>query len=213
MKLSDKEILFEDNHLLIVNKPSGLLTLPTIEVSDSVVERGKVYIKDKYQKPGNVYLHQAHRLDKAASGIVVLAKTSKALSRLNEQIRQGDWKKTYLIRTEKLPSEKSGEFKDYIRKERFHGVIVDEKDPYGKFAHLKYQVQEDGSILVDLLTGRYHQIRIQFSHRGFPICGDKRYGAKKKGRREGIDLHHMHLRFHHPVTKELLNIDSGRGGL
>lgn len=213
MKLYDSEILFEDNHLLIVNKPPGLLTLSTEEVKDSVVERGKAYIKETYEKKGNVFLHQAHRIDRAASGIVVLAKTSKALSRLNEQIREGNWEKEYLVRTEKLPAKKQGELRNYLRKERYHAVLVDKEDPYAKYAHLTYQVEDDGVIRVRLLTGRYHQIRAQFAHIGCPICGDKKYGAKKKGRREGIDLHHTRLAFIHPVTKESLIIDAGRGGL
>lgn len=213
MKLLDKDILLEDNHLLVVNKPSGLLTLSTKEVNDSVVERGREYLVEKYNKKGNAFLHQAHRLDRAASGIVVLAKTSKALSRLNEQIREGKWEKEYILRADKLPKNKEGELIHFIVKESFRGVVADEKTPLAKRAHLSYKVEDDGLIRVKLYTGRYHQIRIQFSEIGCPICGDKKYGSRVKGIREGIDLHHTKLTFIHPVSKESITINAGTGGL
>ena len=208
MKLLDKEVLFEDNHLLVVDKPAGLLTLPSEGVEDSAVERGKAYLKEKYNKPGNVYLHQAHRLDRAASGIVVLAKTSKALSRLNKQIREGVWEKQYIVRLDKKPSTKEGELINYMRKEKYRASIVEEDAPFAKRAHLTYRVRDDGLIEVRLITGRYHQIRLQFAAIGCPIRGDRKYGSKKRGATEGIDLHHRRLDFMHPVKQERITIES-----
>lgn len=208
MKLLDKDILFEDNHLLIIDKPPGLLTLPADGHMDSAVERGKAYIKEKYQKPGDVYLHQVHRLDRSASGILVMAKTSKALSRMNEQIREGKWEKIYLLRTERLPAKKTGQLIHYLKKERFRANIVTKQTPSAKEARLSYRVRDDGLIEVNLDTGRYHQIRAQFAAIGCPIRGDKKYGARTKGASEGIDLHHTRLTFIHPVTEEVIIIRS-----
>ncbi len=208
MKLSDNEILYEDNHLLIIDKPSCLLTLPSEGVVDSALERSKIYLKEAYQKPGNVYLHQIHRLDRSASGILVMAKTSKALSRLNEQIRDGLWEKTYLARTEKLPKEMQGELIHYLKKEDYRTRVVAKGTPLAKEAHLTYKVRQDGLLEILLHTGRYHQIRAQLAAIGCPIRGDQKYGSTMKGASEGIDLHHAKLRFIHPVHKEIVTVYS-----
>ena len=206
MKFSDNEILHLDNHLLIVNKPPLLLTLPTLKVKDSVLTRAQETIREIYKKKGNVFVHPVHRLDRVASGIVVSAKTSKALSRLNEQIKEGGWKKTYVLRFEgKLPSNE-GTLRHYLEKGDYHTKVVEEGK--GKEAVLHYRKTSENKAEVDLITGRYHQIRAQFSHIGCPICGDRKYGAKTKGKQHGIDLHHKSLVFKHPILQELLTINS-----
>ncbi len=206
MKLLDKEVLYLDNHLLVVDKPPLLLTLPTTEVSDSVLTRGQAWIKEKFQKPGNVFLHPVHRLDRVASGIVVCARTSKSLSRLNEQIRGGQWHKLYRLRFEgKLPSSK-GTLRHFLEKSDYHTKVVSEG--CGQEAILHYSQVAPGIAEVELVTGRYHQIRAQFAAIGCPICGDYKYGAVTKAISPGIDLYHMRLEFKHPVTKEMIRITS-----
>ncbi len=208
MKLTDKEILYLDNHLLVVDKPPLLLTQPAGEVEDSVALRGRAYLKEKYNKPFNAFLHPVHRLDRVASGIVVCARTSKALSRLNEQIKGGKWKKTYVLRHEGILPSIEGEMIHYLLKEEFKTAVFDKEVPGSKKAHLRYKRLEDKRAEVQLFTGRYHQIRAQFSYIGAPICGDVKYGSKEKGKSLGVDLHHTHLEFFHPVTKEYLSIFS-----
>jgi len=208
MKLTDKEILYLDNHLLIIDKPPLLLTQPTDSVLDSVQERGKEYLKEKFHKKGDVFLHPVHRLDRVASGIVVCARTSKALSRLNEQIKQGKWKKNYILRHGGVLLANQGELIHYLVKGEFRTAVFDEEVPGSKRGALSYKEGENGKTEVVLFTGRYHQIRAQFSHIGAPICGDTKYGAKEKGISIGIDLHHTKVEFFHPTTKELISIFS-----
>jgi 23S rRNA pseudouridine1911/1915/1917 synthase len=204
MKLSDNEVIYLDNHLLIVDKPPLLLTQPAGDESDSVQTRGAEWIKEKFGKPGNVFLHPVHRLDRVASGIVVCARTSKSLKRLNEQIRNGDWKKLYRLRYEgDLPALK-GTLRHFLEKGDYHTKVSSK----GQEAILHYKQIEKGLAEVELITGRYHQIRAQFSAIGCPICGDYKYGAKTKAVTAGIDLTHIRLEFHHPVTHELLQINA-----
>ncbi len=206
MKLLDKEVLYLDNHLLVVDKPPLLLTLPTKEVSDSVLTRAAAYLKEKFQKPGNVFVHPVHRLDRVASGIVVCARTSKSLARLNEQIREGDWRKVYHLRFEgKLPA-KSGTLRHFLLKHDFHTKVVPEGT--GSEAILHYKEISPGIAEVELVTGRYHQIRAQFAAIGCPICGDTKYGARSKPLSAGIDLYHVHLQFSHPITKKMIDLFS-----
>jgi len=206
MKLLDSEILYLDNHLLIVDKPPLLLTQPAGGETDSVETRGREWLKEKFQKPGNVFLHPVHRLDRVAAGIVVCARTSKSLTRLNEQIRNGDWKKTYRLRYEgNLPAPK-GTLRHFLEKQDYHTIV----SPKGQEAILHYRQIEEGVAEVELITGRYHQIRAQFSAIGSPICGDYKYKAKTKAVMEGIDLLHARLTFHHPVAENLLLIQSLR---
>lgn len=204
MKLLDSEILYLDNHLLIVDKPTLLLTQPAGGETDSVQTRGSEWLKEKFQKPGNVFLHPVHRLDRVASGIVVCARTSKCLTRLNEQIRKGDWKKLYRLRYEGNLPALEGTLRHLLEKQDYHTIV----SPKGQEAILHYRQIEEGLAEVELITGRYHQIRAQFSAIGCPICGDYKYGAKTKPVLEGIDLVHAHLEFHHPITNKLLEVDS-----
>lgn len=211
MKQFSLDVLYEDNHLLILNKPNGILTQPDDTGQESLEVQAKEWIKEKYQKPGNVFLHAAHRIDKPVSGIVVFCKTSKSLSRMNESIRNKQMNKTYRAWVEgKLP-QKEGVLEHFLIHDDFCAKVVTDKTPYGKFAKLSYRVLESSSdrtfLEINLETGRYHQIRIQFSAIGHPICGDSKYGAQTKlAQHNAIALHHYCLEFIHPVSRERIVI-------
>jgi 23S rRNA pseudouridine1911/1915/1917 synthase len=199
------KILYEDNHLLALSKPPDLLTQPTETSTDSLEERGKAYLKTKYHKQGNVFLHPIHRLDKPVSGIVLFARTSKALSRLNAQMRSHALTKIYTAEVEGRLTQTSGELRHYL----IHGSHRAYHAPHGKEALLSYTVKKTLAhstlIEITLHTGRYHQIRAQFSHIGHPIVGDTKYGARQKAPR--LALHHSKLILIHPITEEELTIE------
>lgn len=210
MKLLDNDVLYIDNHLFVLDKPPLLLTQPTHLNEDSLTTRAKAYLKEKYKKPGEVFLHPVHRLDRVASGIVVFARTSKALSRLNEQVRNKQWKKTYLLRHEgKLP-QKEGSLTSYLLRGEFRTEVVDEKTLGAKLATLHYKSLDNQKAYVDLETGRYHQIRAQFASIGCPICKDVKYGAKASSVESGIDLIHIKVSFVHPTKHEQITITTRR---
>ena len=190
--------------MIVVDKPPLLLTLPTKEEHDSVQTRAADYLKEKFQKPGNVFVHPVHRLDKVASGIVVCARTSKSLSRLNEQIRDGHWHKLYKLRHEGILPSVQGTLRHFLQKDDYHTKVVAD----GQEAVLHYKQLIPGIVEVELVTGRYHQIRAQFSAIGCPICGDYKYGAVTKAISPGIDLYHIRLQFSHPVTKKMIDLSS-----
>ena len=198
------KILFEDNHLLVVVKP---VNMPVCEDSSGdldLLSYLKNYLKEKYNKPGNVYLGLIHRLDRPVGGIMVFAKTSKCASRLSEQVRVGSLhKKYYAVVCGNLSG--SGVFKDKLLKDsRTNMVTVDSR---GKDSSLEYNVvsNKNGYSLVDinLITGRSHQIRVQFSSRDYPLFGDQRYN-KNASVGEQIALFSYSLSFYHPVSKELM---------
>lgn len=191
------KILFEDNHLLAVDKPPGIETQGGLEADM------REYIKKKFAKPGAVFLHAVHRLDQRASGICLFARTSKALSRLSESLRQGQWKRTYVARVEHVPEESEGVLVDYLR----HGEGRAERDPLGKRCELKYQLIDNQLLKIELTTGRYHQIRAQLGLRGMPILGDVKYGAKKR-LGPGIALRHVRLEFPHPVKDATIVVEA-----
>lgn len=199
-------ILYEDNHLLVVEKPAGLLTQPQ-EDRASLEGTCKQWLKNKYNKPGNVFLEAIHRLDKSVSGIVVFAKTSKADSRLKASIRNRDTKKKYLALVEGNP-ELEGTLEHYLVHDDYRARIVKESHPKGKLARLHYRLKKRNLLEIDLETGRYHQIRIQLASIGCPIVGDRKYGAKEDFRDGRIGLHHCHFEIPHPVTKEIMIFDS-----
>ncbi|MCB1107890.1 MAG: RluA family pseudouridine synthase [Chlamydiia bacterium] len=206
------DILYEDNHLLAINKPKGLLTQPTPTQAESLETLAKTWIKTKYQKKGNVFLHPIHRLDKPVSGIVLFARTSKALSRLNSQMREHLIEKTYLAEVEGLLEKSSGELFHHLARTSYRTLVQkNSKGGEGKPAHLSYTVLKEEShsthVLITLHTGRYHQIRAQFAHIGHPIIGDVKYGAKKTSS-SSIALHHAILTFYHPITNQKLTIQS-----
>ena len=201
-------ILFCDNHLLIMAKPAGLLTQPNESGEDSLEAQGKRYVKERFAKPGNVFLEAVHRLDKPVSGIVLFARTSKALSRLQKSQREGAFEKKYHALVEGTVTK--GEWIDYLRHDDFRAVI----DPAGKRCCLHYEALETDKettlVEITLLTGRYHQIRAQCAHHGHPIVGDVKYDSKRKSSR--LMLHHAHLTFPHPISGEALSLPSRGGG-
>lgn len=196
------EVLFCDNHLLVLVKPHGMLTQPSGTDRYSLEEWGKDYLKERFEKKGAVFLEALHRLDKEVSGIVLFARTSKALTRLHESQRQGKWRKRYRALVEGHFQEKEGRLEDKIT----HGSFRAEKDDKGVFAALLYKVVEEEKKMtlvdIELLTGRYHQIRIQMGSRGHPIVGDSKYGSKISFSQGAIALTHYELETVHPIGGE-----------
>ena len=206
------EILFCDNHVLIAAKPSGMLTQPDDTERNSLEVFAKNWLKKEYQKKGNVFLHCIHRLDIGVSGLVLFARTSKALSRLNEQMRQMDIQRIYHAEVEgSLSKTKEGQLDHYLIHGDHRALVVKEGDVGAKHARLHFQViqsfPQSTLVQVELETGRYHQIRAQFSAIGHPIIGDKRYGSQIGAEGE-IRLHCSKISFQHPVTKELVTFES-----
>ena len=199
-------ILYEDNHLLAVAKPAGLPTMGVPDDRPSLITEAKKYIKKKYQKPGNVYLGIVSRLDAPVTGVIVMARTSKAASRLSQQFRDGEVEKTYWALVEETPTPASGECVDWVRHDERHRRmhIAGKSNPDAKQAKLVYQyLRSVGKLAVleiELKTGRKHQIRLQLSHRGWPILGDRKYGSSHSFP-EGIALHARYLAIRHPVRQ------------
>ena len=205
----EKAVLFEDNHLLIINKPSGYASLPN-EGSDDIVWEAKKYLREKYQKKGNIFVHPIHRLDKIVSGILVMAKTSKALSRLNEQLRNKMWQKEYTAQLDSPLPDNKGTLVHYLCKRKYFSSVHTTEHEFTKKAILHYEHMHDRYYKIRLETGRYHQIRAQMGFMKSPICGDKKYGSTGK-RNHAIDLHHSKLVMFHPISKEKIKIDSPPG--
>lgn len=201
------DILYEDNHLLIVNKHAGDLVQPSPECDDALETQIKAMIKIRDHKPSEVYLGVVHRIDRPVSGTVIFAKTSKALVRLNEMIRNGAIRKTYWAVTESAPQPEQGELCHWIvrngKTNRSHAYDTPRAD--AKQARLKYRMLAASTnytlLEIDLLTGRHHQIRAQLSKIGCPIKGDLKYGARRSNPDGGISLHSRRVEFVHPVQK------------
>lgn len=196
MKCLDKEnIIYCDNHILVVDKPAEIATQPDLEIL------AKAWIRKKYNKPGNVFLEPIHRLDKPVRGLVLFARTSKALSRLQAMMRAREIKKTYIALVEGSLPKKEGTLKHHLS----HGSHRAHIDDDGKGAVLHYRVlekKEKTTLLeIELETGRYHQIRAQLATIGCPVVGDKKYGSHMPYKC-GIALTHVKLEFTHPVTHE-----------
>jgi 23S rRNA pseudouridine1911/1915/1917 synthase len=202
-------VLYEDNHLLVVNKAAGIATMGVTEAEPSVVQQAKAYLKLKYSKPGNVYLGVVSRLDAMVSGVLVLARTSKAAARLSEQFRDRETSKIYWALVERAPQAKSAELSHWVRKDERQQkmVISGPRAPGAQQAKLRYHLLERlgvGDLLeVELITGRKHQIRLQLATVGCPILGDRKYGSGRSFP-AGIGLHARQLSLTHPVTKEPL---------
>jgi len=199
------EVLYEDNHLLVVNKPAGLLTQPSGTLQDSLESYAKEWIKQKYQKPGNVYLHAVHRLDRPVSGIVLFARTSKALSRLNALMRDKKSQKIYYALVEGKLAQAEGRLEHFLVHDDHQARVATKNSPEAKLASLAYKTLNTNSSSLTLLeihleTGRYHQIRAQFAAIGCPIVGDQRYGSRRLLQSDQIALHHRRLEIDHPVT-------------
>ena len=199
-------VIYEDNHLLVVEKPINIPVCEDESHDMDFLTILKKYIKNKYDKPGNVYLGLVHRLDRPVGGIMVFAKTSKAASRLSKQVQDHSFKKTYVAVCEgKVPD--SGEWIDYLVKDsKTNTSYVTDKD-HGKIAKLKFKrlAFNNGFSLIEvyLETGRSHQIRVQFSSRGFPLVGDARYNPNSD-KKTSIALFAKNISFEHPITKEKL---------
>lgn len=197
--MKELQVVFEDNHLIVVVKPAGVLTQPSPVESNSLEKDVKAWIKAKYDKPGEVFLHAVHRLDKPVEGLILFAKTSKALTRLNETMRNKECEKIYHASYEgKLPA-KEGTLENRLT----HGEHEAVEDPAGKLSRLHYKVIGPNLAEINLETGRYHQIRAQFALAGCPLVGDYKYGAKTNYS-SGIALKHVRLTITHPISKERL---------
>jgi 23S rRNA pseudouridine1911/1915/1917 synthase len=206
------EVLYEDNHLIAVNKRSGDITQGDKTGDTPLPDLIQVWLKEKYNKPGNVFCGVIHRLDRPTTGIVLFAKTSKALARMNEQFQTKTVQKTYWAITEKSSVPNSGHLINYLRKDtvKNKSFAFDKEVPESKKAELTYTKisQSDRYDLFEVApkTGRHHQIRVQLSHIGAIIKGDLKYGAKRSNPDGSICLHARKLAFTHPVSKEKIAI-------
>ncbi|HFK5566778.1 TPA: RluA family pseudouridine synthase [Elizabethkingia anophelis] len=210
--MTESQIVYEDNHLLVINKQVGQLVQGDKTGDKSLLDEIKDFIKIRDHKPGNVFLGLVHRIDRPTSGLVIYAKTSKALSRLTQMVKNREIEKTYwaIVPKEMIPLEQK--LVHYLRKnEKNNKATVFEKVTEGaKEARLRYKVIRtlDNYYLleIDLETGRHHQIRAQLAKIGIPIKGDLKYGASRSNPDGGIHLHARKLSFIHPVTKEAIEI-------
>lgn len=207
-------VVYEDNHIIIVNKQSGEIVQGDKTGDTPLSDIVKQYIKEKYNKPGNVFLGVVHRLDRPVSGLVVFAKTSKALSRLNEMFRTGDVHKTYWAIVKKNDIAPEATLTDWLtRNERQNKSYAHNREvPGAKKAVLSYKVRSmsDNYMLLEvrLMTGRHHQIRCQLAHMGCPIKGDLKYGSPRSNPDGSISLMSRRVEFVHPVSKETIAIEA-----
>lgn len=205
-------VLYEDNHIIIVNKSVSEIVQGDKTGDKPLSEIVKDYIKEKYNKPGNVYIGVTHRLDRPTSGIVVFARTSKALPRLNEMFKNKEVSKTYWAVVKNRPKQDEGTLKHYlVRNEKQNkSYAYDVEKPNSKLAILHYKLiahsDKYNLLEVDLETGRHHQIRCQLSKIGCPIKGDLKYGAERSNPDGGINLHARKISFIHPVSKEKIEV-------
>ncbi len=209
------QVIYEDNHLLVVNKPAGLLVQGDSTGDKPLVEFGKDYIKSKYKKPGKVFLGVVHRLDRPVSGLVVLARTSKALERMNEIFKNRKVQKTYWAVVRRKPGETKGRLVHYLLKDGSRNTVkaFDKPVEEAKMAELTYRLlgklNEHYLLEVNPITGRPHQIRVQLSRMGCPIRGDVKYGFPKPNTDSSINLHARKIHFVHPVRKEPMTFKAG----
>ncbi len=206
------EVLYEDNHIVIVNKASGEIVQGDKTGDEPLSEIVKRWLKEKYNKPGNVFCGVTHRLDRPVTGVVVFAKTSKALARLNEMFQQKEVQKTYWAIVKNRPAQPVGELRHYlVRNEKQNkSYAYDHEKADSKLALLRYKLlahSERYSLLeVDLQTGRHHQIRTQLAKMGCVIKGDLKYGADRSNPDGSISLHARRISFVHPVSKQLIEV-------
>jgi 23S rRNA pseudouridine1911/1915/1917 synthase len=204
-----KLVIFEDNHLLVIAKPAGIATMGIADQQASLVGQAKIYLKQKYDKPGNVYLGVVSRLDSLVSGVVVFARTSKAAARLNDQFRANSVKKIYWAVVQGKLAPESGTLRDHLRKNesRQRMEVVSAVASGAKEAVLHFETITRHAqwtlLAIRLETGRKHQIRAQLSACGHPILGDRKYGSQQPFE-QGIALHSRSLQLSHPISKEQL---------
>ena len=205
-------VVYEDNHIVVVNKTSSEIVQGDKTGDTPLSEMVKQYLKEKYNKPGNVFIGVTHRLDRPVSGLVVFAKTSKALPRLNEMFRNGEVKKTYWAIVKECPKETEGELVHYlVRNEKQNkSYAYDKEVKNSKKAVLHYKLIDHSQnyylLEVDLKTGRHHQIRCQLAKMGCPIKGDLKYGSPRSNPDGSICLHARTVQFVHPVSKEMIRL-------
>lgn len=211
--MKNLDVLYEDNHVIAVLKPAGVPIQTEAKGRETLLDQVKQYLKEKYQKPGNVFLGLLHRLDQPVSGVILFAKTSKGAARLSEQFRNHEVVKTYYALVEGKLKDRKGTLIHYLKKdEEQKRALISETLVEGyQNAELEYEVVEEGkenSILkINLKTGRYHQIRSQFSAIGHPIVGDIKYGAKKSFQDGHIALCATELKFKTATTDEEINLE------
>jgi len=201
------DVLFLDNHLLVLNKPPGLLAQQDRTGDPDILTAAKRFLKEHFHRPGNVFLGLVHRLDRSASGVMVLARTSKAASRLSEQFRSGLPEKKYFALVEGS-CRGSGTFADHVIKKKERVFVVESTHKGALYAELCWRSVDHANgvtlVAVELKTGRPHQIRVQFSHRGLPIVGDFKYGAGTVFDGRHFALHCYRLGIEHPVQKQFM---------
>ncbi len=206
--MNNVKVLYEDNHIIVVEKKPNILSQSDITGDIDLLTMVKEYVKEKYNKPGNVYIGLVHRLDRPVGGIMVFARTSKAAKRLNEQIRNHELKKTYVAVLDGVLKKEKDELTDYLYKDECTGKskVVNKTHLCGKISKLTYEVigyvENKTIVKINLITGRHHQIRLQFKNLGYPLYGDQLYGNKNK---KQIRLFAYKLEFVHPTKKEKLN--------
>jgi 23S rRNA pseudouridine1911/1915/1917 synthase len=209
-----ERILFEDNHLIVVNKLPSEIVQGDKTGDEPLSEAVKHYIKVKYNKPGEVFLGVVHRIDRPVSGAVVFARTSKALTRMNEMVKNHQMTKRYWAIVKNRPKEESGRLEHYLlRNEKQNKAYVYPKEvANGKHAILNYQLLVSSKdyhlIEVELITGRHHQIRAQLAAIGCPIKGDLKYGFPRSNPDASISLHARKMSFTHPVTKQTVSVEA-----
>ena len=202
------KVIYEDNHLLVVEKPVNILSQGDDTNDKDMVNLLKQYVKEKYNKPGNVYIGLVHRLDRPVGGAMVFAKTSKAASRLSEQVRNKTFKKTYRAVIHGTMNKESDTLKDYLYKNKKTNMVsvVNKNHKDAKNAELSYETLEHKNnfslVEIDLKTGRPHQIRVQFASRCHPLFGDQRYGQNVNKVGQQISLWSYKIEIEHPTTKE-----------
>lgn len=207
------QIVYEDNHIIIVAKQSGEIVQGDKTGDTPLSDILKDYLKEKYSKPGNVFLGVVHRLDRPVSGLVLFAKTSKALSRLNEMLRKGEIHKTYHALVSNLPPKEEDLLEHWlVRNEKQNkSYAYDKEKPGSKLARLRYRVightERYHLLEITLLTGRHHQIRCQLSKIGCPIKGDLKYGARRSNPDGSISLQSHAIELVHPVSKQLIHVE------
>lgn len=211
--MDSEQILYEDNHLIALNKRCGQIVQGDKTGDTPMPEEIKAFLKERDNKPGNVFCGVIHRLDRPVSGVVLFAKTSKALSRMNETIQERGIKKTYWALCKELPPMAEGHLENWLLKDERNNKsrVVKEGTPGAKLAILDYSVIASTTggynvIEIDLHTGRHHQIRAQLANIGCHIKGDLKYGAPRSNPDGGISLHARSITFTHPVRKELITI-------
>jgi len=206
------EVLYEDNHIIIINKSPKEIVQGDKTGDKPLSDMVKDYLKKKYNKPGNVFCGVVHRLDRPTSGIVVFAKTSKALTRLNEMFRKGEIDKTYWAIVKDVPPQNEGVLVHYVIKNEKNNksTAYDTEKPHTQKAVLHYKLigrsQKYYLLEVKIETGRHHQIRCQLAKIGLPIRGDLKYGAQRSNPDGSISLHARNISFVHPVSKQIINI-------